>query len=340
MATIGYDSQVGLGAYTFQNTDTHRLMDGYGTYTPTSTETVTEVGVQKRTGDTVNVQVGVYRTDTKALIGSAVVSSSAAVTRVVTSTSFSLSSGVTYAIAFRAIAASTVQIAYLSNASHESALTGASALANPFVNTVTDSTQYGIFATSVASTSVDTIDNPITVGTAFNLTTTGLGTLTTASTIGGVPVTAASAPSGDGTLTYSFTNGALGPLMGTVSVVASDGTTTATAAGKTLQTISGYTSRVLSGLDRSATSLGSDPAINDGDEIHAPSLGGGTLSVAGLFSSVPFGTYSGFWKRDATDGKMYTFTVILSSSGTSIVGITSATITRSNLTSNTITRGF
>lgn len=167
---------------------------------------------------------------------------------------------------------------------------------------------FALKAASAAAT-VDTIDNPITVGTAFNLTTTGLGTLTTASTIGGVPVTAASAPSGDGTLTYSFTNAVLGPLMGTVSVVAGDGTLTATATGKTLQTMTGYTSRVLASLDRSSTSLGSDPAINNGDEIHAPNLGGGTLAATGLFSNVPFGTYTGFWKRDATDGKMYTFDV-------------------------------
>lgn len=184
-----------------------------------------------------------------------------------------------------------------------------------------------------ASTSIDTIDSTITVGTAFNLTTTGLGTLTTASTVGGVPVTAANASGGDGALTYSFTNGALGSLMGTVSVVASDGTNTATATGKTLQTISGYTSIVLASLDRSSTSLGSDPAINNGDEIHSPNLGGGTLAANGLFSNVPFGTYSGFWKRDATDGKMYTFTVIFSQLGVSATGLTSVGLTTSGLTS-------
>lgn len=319
MATIGYDSQVGQGAATFQSTDTHRLMDGFGTYTPSSAETVTEVGIQKRTIDSVNIEIGVYRTDTKALIGSAVVNSSASVDRVVTATSFSLSAGVTYAVGFRFIGSTTAQISYLSSASHESALTGASALANPFVTTVSDSTKFGIFATSLVPTSIDTIDDPIKVGTPINITTSGLGTLTTASTVGGDAVTAVNAPSGDGTITYSFTNGVLGPLMGTVSVVASDGTNTATATGKTLQTINGYTSRILAGLDRSATSLGSDPAINDGDEIHAPNLGGGTLAINGLFTSVPFGTYSGFWKRDVVDGKMYTFTVIISSSGVSIL---------------------
>lgn len=194
-----------------------------------------------------------------------------------------------------------------------------------------------LYLSASASTTIDTIDNPITVGTAFNLTTTGLGTLTTASTIGGVPVTAASAPSGDGTLTYSFTNAALGPLMGTVSVVASDGTNTATATGKTLQTMSGYTSIVLASLDRSSTSLGSDPAINNGDEVHAPNLGGGTLAATGLFTSVPFGTYSGFWKRDATDGKMYTFTVILSSTGTTVTGLTGVGLTVSKITVSTLT---
>ena len=188
-----------------------------------------------------------------------------------------------------------------------------------------------------SSNTIDTIDNPITVGTPFNLTTTGLGTLTTASTIGGVPVTAANAPSGDGTLTYSFTNGVLGPLMGTVSVVASDGTNTATATGKTLQTMSGYTSIVLASLDRSATSLGSEPAINNGDEVHAPNLGGGTLAATGLFTSVLFGTYSGFWKRDATDGKMYTFTVILSSTGTTVTGLTGVGLTVSKITVSGLT---
>lgn len=172
MATIGIDSTSGLGNYTAATTEPHRLQF-FGAYRPFSDEPVTEVGYRAggTAGQAGQQEVGLYRTDTLAkLISTTVTGISNG--RAAQSVSATLSGGVPYAVAFRSVASTSLIRAYnTAGTCGTSALTGASALADPFVQSATDDQKYGVFATVTDLTSDVVYDNATAAQSAVNTTT-------------------------------------------------------------------------------------------------------------------------------------------------------------------------
>lgn len=308
MATIGIDSQVDLGAAGFSDTSQHFIMDGIGTYTPSSAETVTEVGIQKRLNDSVNVEIGIYRVDTNALIGSAIVNSSAESTRVVTATSISLTSGVTYCVGFRFIGSSTAMISYSGAASNTSALTGASALANTFVENGVEDTKFGIFAITASSGPTVTIsESQLNVGgTGYYGTTAGMGIVTS---ISGGEITSALV----GSFTFDileFENNVTYSEFGNVIFEVSDGTLTASDEVP-LSVMSGYNSQIITSLSSSPDSIHSQLVgftLKIGNTLYGDSSEI-TLYDDTTYAAAPTGTIY-IWNRDVDTNVMNRITII------------------------------
>lgn len=175
--------------------------------------------------------------------------------------------------------------------------------------------------------SIDTIDGVIRPNSTHNITTSNMSTLTTATTFGGKNVAAISAPSGDGTFTTpNFIAGQTYPAMGTVTVVASDGTKTANTT-TTLNTFTGWQYVNVVGLDTGEWSLGK--AFSGGDtpsQLHVINDGTGVLNANGTLTSwSTTGTYT-CWARMAaggsyTGGEMVSFTFTVSEGGVTVYNI-------------------
>lgn len=153
MPTIGFDSAL-ADPGDRASTDNHFAMTILGTYTPSVAEEITEVGFHTHAG-AVNfgqIQVGVYRVSTLALIASATVTSTTTGRFATSITPVAISSGVEYAIGWRTISA-TVGVAQLGVGVdvgiRNTGLTGADALANPFVSAgAAIQTEFSVFATT------------------------------------------------------------------------------------------------------------------------------------------------------------------------------------------------
>lgn len=153
MPTIGFDTTVGFAPSARTTADPHFLINLAGTHTPGSAETITEVGFHGDAGGLGTFEIGVYRTDTLALIVSAQVTSTGT-NRFVTSVSAAISAGVTYAIAWRCVSDAYAQINAIGSdqGTRNTGLTGANALAATFTDTGPAITsQFAFFATTTAA---------------------------------------------------------------------------------------------------------------------------------------------------------------------------------------------
>jgi hypothetical protein len=124
--------------------------------------------------------------------------------------------------------------------------------------------------------------------------------------------------------------------MGVQTFTVGDGTLTATKTA-TVNSLSGYTPVTMATLDRGEFSIGVDANIVTGDVVHLPNVG--TLNTDGTLTDFTFGAYT-MWRRDVSDGKMYSSTLTVSESGVSsggTAGLTSIKITSSGLTSSGLT---
>ncbi len=161
---------------------------------------------------------------------------------------------------------------------------------------------------------INTIDAIVYVGEPFDATTEGLGTLTTASTVGGKAVAVANAPAGDGDLTpASFVDTATYPDFTTQEVALTDGIRVAKK-NVTLAPPSTQSARKI-------TSVGSGPGnmadyityvIDDTFIFDLPatlSVVSNDVSASGYITSSFTGTQTMWHRADAT-GVMTQLTVI------------------------------
>lgn len=152
--TIGDDSTAAGGGADIATTDTHKLMTNYGTYTATTNDQVTTIGFRAPgTAFYGDLEIGVYRTDTLALVASATVTSTAEGRFTTAITPVALTNGVTYAVAFRNADSTDVSVwrGYQDPAGAASDLTGSSALAATFTNNANHFQRLSIFAIVEAS---------------------------------------------------------------------------------------------------------------------------------------------------------------------------------------------
>lgn len=153
MPTIGFDTSTGFAPSARTTADPHFLLNLAGTHTPGSAETITEVGFYGDAGDVGTFEVGVYRTDTLALIVSAQVTSTGT-GRFATSVSAAISAGITYAMAWRCVADAYALINSIGTdqGTRNTGLTGANALAATFTDSGPAITsQFAFFATTEAA---------------------------------------------------------------------------------------------------------------------------------------------------------------------------------------------
>lgn len=175
--------------------------------------------------------------------------------------------------------------------------------------------------TGGAAVTIDSLDNPLNVGGIHGITTTGLGTLTTATTFGGKNIASANSPGGDGTITFpGFVVGQTYPPMGQVNVIASDGTNTATAV-RNLETMPGWQYVVVGSLDRGQWSLGKAFVTGENPlELHVVDDGTGILNDDGTLTNWSASGVFTCWARMAAGGgfiagEMTSFTFSIVESG-------------------------
>lgn len=177
---------------------------------------------------------------------------------------------------------------------------------------------------NLSSQTIDALgdgNTTVRVGGTHSVNTTGLGALTTASTIGGKAISSASAPSGDGTITLAgFVNGETYPAMGTVTCIMTDDTLSASV-NRTLDTIPGWQWVTVAGLDRGEWSLGKAFAEDETPEqLHVIDDGVGILNPDGTLTEWPDTGTFGAWARMAAGGpysvgEMVYFTFTVNSGG-------------------------
>lgn len=164
MPTIGFDSALS-DAGDRSSGDNHFAMTIAGTYTPSVAEEITEFGFHTHAG-AVNfgqIQIGVYRVSTLALIASATVTSATTPGRFTQPiTPVAISAGVEYAIGWRTISAS-VGVAQqgmgVDVGIRNTGLTGTNTLANPFVSAGSPiQTQFSLFATTQTAATNPVLD--------------------------------------------------------------------------------------------------------------------------------------------------------------------------------------
>lgn len=208
------------------------------------------------------------------------------------------------------------------------------------LGTVSNDTRRGFYldVTAGASASLDTLSSPVNVGgTGYTGSTTGLGAATSLTFAGkAATITDTGANSFEWSMP-TFAHGVTYPAMGVQTFTVGDGTLTATKTA-TVNSLSGYTPVTMATLDRGEWSIGKDTNIVTGDVIHLPTAGG-TLNTDGTLTDYVFGSYT-MWRRDVSDGKMYSSTLTVSESGVGgggTTGLTSSKITSSGLTSSGLT---
>lgn len=214
----------------------------------------------------------------------------------------------------------------------------------PWENQVNSKVTFSFAVAPDTSKTIDSLDTPVRVGGTHNITTTGLGTLTTASTVGGKAIASASATGGDGTITLAgFTAGQTYPAMGTQAVIASDGTNMA-AISRTLDTMTGWQYVVVSGLDTGEWSLGKAFGVGEVPlELHVIDDGTGVLNADGTLTDWPdSGTFTCWARMDSgggfSEGEMTSFTFTVTTGGIEIgAGLTSAGMVSRGIASSGLT---
>jgi hypothetical protein len=188
---------------------------------------------------------------------------------------------------------------------------------------------------------IDTLDDPIYPGEPADITTTGLGDLTTNSTVGGVPVQAADAEDGDGTITPApWTSGEEYPYAGTVTVTAIDVDDLETSDTTTLALVPGYTAvTVGSTINTGEWSVakafpGGDP-LQEGEFIYYPDDGTGEILPNTDAVDFAAGTHV-FWAH-RYDGLLFSFNVTFGAGGVVVPNITAQAITSEGITAQAIT---
>jgi hypothetical protein len=187
--------------------------------------------------------------------------------------------------------------------------------------------------TEAVATTIDTITDPINVGGIVSITTTGLGSLTSASTIAGTAVSSASAPGGDGTLTcWGFVDGEVRPAMGSAIVIATDGVLSTDGTSVELTTMSGSRYVNASGIIYNSYSLASAfPLVVEGDQVHIETPELATLEESLNLVDFPDGVYVAWW-RSADTGVMTQATITISPGGVVNRGLTAVGLTLVGLT--------
>lgn len=192
-----------------------------------------------------------------------------------------------------------------------SALRGGTACYNNTNNKIT-----AIEVSSGTSYSIDTLTTPIPLGSTGNtINTTGLGTLSSL-TIGGVSVSSLSATGGDGTFSApAWADGVVGLLVGTgQTVIAGDGTNTATVSTGNVTAPSGNSTVILTSVNTSTAYLGGQMSLSVGDQIMFPTAA--SLSTATNYIDVDGGIYTTFtgtqviYKRSVSTGVVTRITLI------------------------------
>ena len=166
---------------------------------------------------------------------------------------------------------------------------------------------YSFAANGVLSTAtIDSLPENLPVGETVEIETTGLGDLTTATTVGGKQITSADAPGGGGTIEIaSFANGVSYPPMGLTEVIARDASEESLPYDSSyLVTTPGWQYVNVSDMNTGPWSLGS--AISGGTVItqaHAIDDGTGVLNEDLTLTNWALGDYTA-WLRDE-DGIMH-----------------------------------
>lgn len=174
-------------------------------------------------------------------------------------------------------------------------------------------THIAINLTEAAVTTV-TLTTPVTVGgTGYSATTVGMGTITSLTN---------AAITGTSTNAFNYNmnawvNGVAYLAIGAGRTqTAGDGALTANGT-ITLNPPTGYITVTIAGIDRGAWSIGKDTNIVDGDQVSLPTAAG-TLNADGTLTDYIYGTYT-MWRRDNSDGKMYSSTLTVSTGGVTAV---------------------
>lgn len=181
---------------------------------------------------------------------------------------------------------------------------------------------YSFAADGVLSTAViNSLPEFLPVGETVEIETTGLGDLTTTTTISGKQIASADAPDGDGNITIaSFVNGQTYPAMGLAEVIARDGTEESQPYSSSyLVTMPGWQYVDVSDMDTGPWSLGKavtgDTVIT---QAHAIDDGTCVLNEDLTLSNWALGDYTA-WLRD-DDGVMYQLNFTVTQSGVTPTG--------------------
>lgn len=173
----------------------------------------------------------------------------------------------------------------------------------------------------LATASVDSLPADLPVGETVEIETTGLGDLTTATTIGGKQIASADAPDGDGEITVApFVNGESYPVMGLVDVITHDGTEESQPYNASyLVTMPGWQYVNVSDMNTGPWSLGQavtgDTVIT---QAHAINDGTGVLNENLTITNWALGDYVA-WLRD-DDGIMHQLNFTVTQSGVTPTG--------------------
>lgn len=171
------------------------------------------------------------------------------------------------------------------------------------------------YLTSSPAYSIDSITNPLLLGSSGNtINTSSLGTLTSL-TIGGKAVSSLSAPSGDGTFSIpAWADGVQGFLLGSSqAVIAGDGTNTASST-VTVSQQAGYSLVTLTSVNTGAGYLGNQVSLSVGDQIIFPIAA--SLGTTTNYIDVDGGIYTDYagsqilYKRNNTTGIVTQITLI------------------------------
>ena len=183
-------------------------------------------------------------------------------------------------------------------------------------------TKYGFSATYTASGGSPTLSTlsagAIVGGTGYSGTTANMAAITS---LTNASITGTSANAFNYNMN-SFAHGVPYLNVGTPTFTASDGTLSATLASP-LATMAGYTAVTMGTMNTGAWSIGKDPAIVTGDVVHLPTAAG-TLNTDGTLTDYTYGTYT-MWRRDVSNGNMYTSDLTVSSLALTGVSSTAST---------------
>ncbi len=163
----------------------------------------------------------------------------------------------------------------------------------------------------LAANSLDELDSPLSVGgSEYEGETTGMGAIVSI-TYGTITGNAGSIFTFD---MDEFSHGDFHPGMGVQTFTVVDADDLEASKTSTIQPMDGYSYQTMgASIDRGEYSIGKDPAIVTDDQVHLPT-GAGTLNANGTLTGFTPGTYL-MWRRDQSDGIMYSSYLTVSDSG-------------------------